>query len=197
MKRFISVLWVTLLPLPAIGSGPASSQPSRTSVANDVYADSASWIAAHFEPGRASWLTSGYSKAFDGARSHIWWATGNFAQFTDFSYIVSPSAIPPPIADVGFESLFPHPKDQLKIENFRISLESADPKHGPPSWVGSFIYLDGRFRWLGGTYRFWAEGLNALRGPMSLPPAATVRSASACQPREAVRFQSTRIGPFL
>jgi len=44
-----------------------------------------------------------------------------------------------------------------------------DPKLGPPSWVSSFIYLDGRFRMIGGTYPFWAEGLNASRGPMSLP----------------------------
>ena len=134
--------------------------------------NSASWFIAHFESNRASKLAGNYTGAFTGIRSHIWWATGNFAQFTDFSYAVSPSDLPPPIADTGFESFLPRPTDQLRIENFRISSTSSDPNHGPPSWVSSFIYLDGRFRWVGGTYPFWAEGLNALRGPMSLPPAA-------------------------
>lgn len=132
----------------------------------------ASWFVAHFESHSASQLAADYVGAFAGVRSHIWWATGNFALFTDFSYAVSPSEIPPPIADIGFESFLPRPTDQLRIENFRISSASSDPKHGPPSWVSSFIYLDGRFRWVGGTYPFWAEGLNALRGPMSLPPAS-------------------------
>jgi hypothetical protein len=133
--------------------------------------DSTSWFTAHFEASLASRLTTDYADAFAGAKSHIWWATGNFAQFDDFSYIVNPSGLPGPISDVGFESLLPRPTDQLKIENFRISSASSDPKHGPPSWVSSFVYLNGRFRWIGGTYPFWAEGLSALRGPMSLPPA--------------------------
>jgi hypothetical protein len=133
--------------------------------------NTASWFPAHFEPNTASQLSAAYSGAFAGARSHIWWATGNFAQFADFSYLVAPSELPPPIADTGFESLLPRPTDPPKIENFRISSTSSDPTHGPPSWVNSFIYLDGRFRWIGGTYPFWDEGLTALRGPMSLPPA--------------------------
>jgi hypothetical protein len=133
--------------------------------------NTASWFPAHFEPSTASQLAVAYSGAFAGARSHIWWATGTFAQFADFSYLVSPSDLPRPVADTGFESLLPRPTDPPKIENFRISSASSDPTHGPPSWVSSFIYLDGRFRWIGGTYPFWDEGLTALRGPMSLPPA--------------------------
>jgi hypothetical protein len=133
--------------------------------------NTASWFPAHFEPNTASQLSAAYSGAFAGARSHIWWATGTFAQFADFSYLVSPSDLPLPIADTGFESLLPRPTYPPKIENFRISSASSDPTHGPPSWVSSFIYLEGRFRWIGGTYPFWAEGLTALRGPMSLPPA--------------------------
>jgi hypothetical protein len=133
--------------------------------------NSASWFPAHFEPQLASQLAADYIGAFAGSRSHIWWATGDFAQFTDFSYLVSPSELPQPIGEAGFESFLPRPTDLLRIENFRIGSASSDPKHGPPSWVSSFVYLDGRFRWIGGTYPFWAEGLSALRGPMSLPPA--------------------------
>jgi hypothetical protein len=133
--------------------------------------DSASWFLAHFEPPLASQLAADYAGAFAGIRSHIWWATGNFAQFNDFSYLVSSSELPQPIADTGFESFLPRPTDRLRIENFRIGSASSDPTHGPPSWVSSFVYLDGRFRWIGGTYPFWAEGLSALRGPMSLAPA--------------------------
>ena len=40
----------------------------------------------------------------------------------------------------------------------------------PPSWVSSFVYVDGHFRVIGGTYPFWAEKLTPTRGPMALPP---------------------------
>jgi hypothetical protein len=152
--------------------------------------DSTSWFTVHFEPSLASQLTADYAEAFAGARSHIWWATGNFAQFDDFSYFVNPSELPGPISDVGFESLLPRPTDQLKIENFRISSASSDSKHGPPSWVSSFIYLGDRFRWVGGTYPFWAEGLSALRGPMSLPP-ATLRGRTV----QAIAFRNDQKTP--
>lgn len=37
---------------------------------------STSRVAAHFDPGCASQLGAEYTKAFEGLRSHIWWATG-------------------------------------------------------------------------------------------------------------------------
>ena len=58
----------------------------------------------------------------------------------------------------------------MEIRNFRFTSNITDPKLGKQSWVTCFIYLDGRFRMIGGTYPFWAESLNAKRGPMSVAP---------------------------
>jgi len=55
------------------------------------------------------------------------------------------------------------------VENFRYG-----PGHPEDnierSWVNSFVYIDGRFRYVGGTYPFWWEELQGLRStPMGTP----------------------------
>ncbi|HYL63312.1 MAG TPA: hypothetical protein VE077_11900 [Candidatus Methylomirabilis sp.] len=152
----------------------------------------APWFGSHFDPALAPKLADDYAKAFDGMRSHIWWATGTFSKFPDFSYAVQSSAVPAPIADEGFESLLPRPMTPIQIENFRISSTSSDSSHGPPSWVSSFVYAEGRFRWVGGTYPFWAEGLNALRGPMSLAP-TSINGRTV----QAIAFRNDKKGPAI
>jgi hypothetical protein len=129
------------------------------------------WCAAHFDPRFAAQLPQDYAKVLSAFQSHVSWIAANFAKFDDFGLKVQPLDNPPPLADSGFESLLPRPVDALKIENYRFTSTSSDPKHGPPSWVSSFVYIDGHFRFVGGTYPFWTEGLNGLRGPMSIPPA--------------------------
>jgi len=129
------------------------------------------WFAAHFDPRFVAQLPGDYAKALSAYQSHILWVALNFGKFSDFGLNVQPLENPRPLADSGFESLLPRPIVALKFENFRFTSTSSDPKHGPPSWVSSFVYVDGRFRFVGGTYPFWTEGLAALRGPMSIPPA--------------------------
>jgi len=129
------------------------------------------WFAAHFDQRFVAQLSVDYAKALSAYQSHILWVATNFAKFSDFGLKVQALDNPKPLADSGFESLLPRPVDALKFENFRFTSTSSDPKHGPPSWVSAFVYVDGRFRFVGGTYPFWAEGLTALRGPMSIPPA--------------------------
>ena len=129
------------------------------------------WFSVHFDPRFKLQLLQDYAKALATHQSHVTWVAENFAKFNDFGLEVQPSETPQPLADVGFESLLPRPVAALKIENYRLSSTSSDTKHGPPSWVNSFVYVDGRFRFIGGTYPFWVEGLNGLRGPMSIPPA--------------------------
>jgi len=129
------------------------------------------WFGTHFDPRFQVQLPGDYAKALSAYQSHISWVAVNFAKFNDFALKVQPSEIPKPLADSGFESLLPRPVDVVKIENYRFTSTASDPKHGPPSFVSSFVYIDGRFRFVGGTYPFWVEGLNGLRGPMSIPPA--------------------------
>lgn len=73
--------------------------------------------------------------------------------------------MPKPLNETGFEALLPRPDGGVKVENYRISPTLSKP----PSWVSSFMYIDGRFRFVGGTYPFWNEGLTPLRGPMAIP----------------------------
>jgi hypothetical protein len=129
------------------------------------------WFAARFDPRFAAQLPQDYAKSLSAYQSHISWVATNFQKFSDFGLKVEPLENPKPLADSGFESLLPKPIEGLKVENYRFTSTSSDPKHGPPSWVSSFVYVDGRLRFVGGTYPFWAEGLTALRGPMSIPPA--------------------------
>lgn len=148
------------------------------------------WLAAHFDPRFAAQLPQDYATALSNYQAHITWVGENFAKFNDFGLRVESLENPKPVADSGFESLLPRPVDPLKIENYRFTSTSSDPKHGPPSWVSSFIYIDGRFRFVGGTYPFWAEGLTALRGPMSIPR-ATIHGRTV----QGIAFRKDEKGP--
>jgi len=128
------------------------------------------WIATQFDTSYVTQEQTLYQQAFEKFRSHVWWVMGNFEKYPNFSLKVEESQIAPALSDIGFESLVPRPKQLVKIQNYRFTSTVNDPAHGTPSWVTSFIYLEGRFRMIGGTYPFWAEGLNATRGPMALPP---------------------------
>jgi len=132
--------------------------------------DANGWIAAHFPAERVPQEQQSYRQALEKFQSHVWWVTGNFGKYPEFVLKVEESQNARPLSDIGFEGLVPRPKDAVKVENYRFVSTVTDPKLGNPSWVSSFVYLDGRFRMIGGTYPFWAEGLNATRGPMSVPP---------------------------
>lgn len=132
--------------------------------------DANGWVAAHFPAASIAQEQQDYQQALGKFQSHVWWVTGNFAKYSEFALKVEDSQNAKPLSEIGFEGLTPRPKDALKVETYRFISTVNDAKLGNPSWVSSFIYLDGRFRMIGGTYPFWAEELNATRGPMSLPP---------------------------
>jgi hypothetical protein len=155
-----------------------------------VIPDAKGWIAAHFDEKDVAQESAAYEEGLKKFQSHVWWVMGNFGKNPAFALKVEDSAVARSLSDVGFESLVPRPKDEVKIETFRFSSNVPDPKLGSQSWVSSFIYLDGRFRMIGGTYPFWAEGLNATRGPMSLPP-ADVRGRTV----QAAAFRNDAKGP--
>jgi hypothetical protein len=123
------------------------------------------WFAAHFPDYGVDELQRDYELAFAGYRSHVWWVMGNFAKDPSFGVRAEVSELPNSLAETGFEALLPKPDREVTVENYRISPLSPQP----PSWVSSFIYIDGRFRFVGGTYPFWNERLTPLRGPMAIP----------------------------
>ena len=123
------------------------------------------WLGAHFPAYALDRMQKDYERAFAGYRSHVWWVMGNFAKDSGFGLKVESSETPKPLDAAGFEALLPRPDGAIQVENYRISPSTSKP----PSWVSSFVYIDGRFRFVGGTYPFWNEQLTPLRGPMAIP----------------------------
>jgi hypothetical protein len=123
------------------------------------------WLAAHFPAYAVDELQKDYEHSFAGYRSHVLWVMGTFAKKPAFGVRVAVSDMPKPLNETGFEALLPRPDGGVKVENYRISPTQSKP----PSWVSSFVYIDGRFRLVGGTYPFWNEKLTPLRGPMAIP----------------------------
>ncbi len=135
----------------------ATAQGSLESLA---IPDADKWFVSHLDQRFAKELPADYKIALSKFQSHISWVAANFSKFEDFGLTVEALDNPTSLSDIGFESLLPRPLDGVKIENFRFTSTSSDPKHGPPHWVSGFVYVDGLFRWIGGTYPFWDEGLD-------------------------------------
>jgi hypothetical protein len=123
------------------------------------------WLSAHFPAYSVDQLQQDYAKAFSGYRSHVWWVMGNFAKGADWKLKVEGGGPPAPLSELGFEALLPKPDANVKVEVYRLSPSSPTP----PSWVSSFVYINGRFRFVGGTYPFWNEKLTSTHGPMAIP----------------------------
>jgi hypothetical protein len=131
--------------------------------------DAKGWISTNFAAADIAKEQMAYQDALKKFQSHVWWVTGNLGKNPAFALKVEDSEVARSLSNAGFEAFISRPHEPVQIENFRFTSTVNDPQLGQPSWVSSFIYLDGRFRMLGGTYPFWAEGLNGTRGPMSLP----------------------------
>jgi len=123
------------------------------------------WMAAHFDAEDREPQEELYLQAFSRYITYLTSVMG-FGKSPEFALKVEESQLGLPLAEEGFEGLIPRPKDKVKVENFRFTSTTGQP----PSWVTSFIYLDGQFHMIGGTYPYWAEVRNAAHGPMTLPP---------------------------
>lgn len=153
----------------AITAAARSHDETAFSVALDSLGipNQADWLVANFDSHFLPQLSGEYGKALKRYQEHVSWVMVNFAKFDDFA--VNTQGLEPPAPLDVPAGKFVAPVTAVKVENFRLSSASTDTQHGPPSWVSSFIYLDGKFRYVGGTYTFWDEGLDGARGPASLP----------------------------
>jgi hypothetical protein len=132
--------------------------------------DSNAWIRANFAQPQIEQLAQDYAKVRDGHLGHISWVLGHFVDSPSFAIRVEMSEMPTPLMDVGFESAIPRPLQPMSLQNYRFTATNASG-YPTPSWVSSYIYVDGHFRVVGGTHPFWAESLTPTRGPMNIPPA--------------------------
>lgn len=154
--------------------------------------DANNWIAAHFSPVDIAKLQRDYPLFLAGFQRHLFWVVDNAAHMPGWEMTVKPSEFPSPPATTGPESEIPVPTAPVSVENFRYG-----PIHPEDnlerSWVNSFIYIEGRFRYVGGTYPFWSEGLQQIRrpqagpltGPISVRAARVLHKVSPDYPKKA------------
>ncbi len=131
------------------------------------------WIASHFFPADVAKLQRDYPLSMAGFQRHLTWVVENASHLPGWDMTVTPSELPKPPAAIGKESVVPVPADPVNVENFRYGPAHSEDntKH---SWVNSFVYMDGRFRYAGGTYPFWAEELQGIRGYQASPSTGPV-----------------------
>jgi TonB family protein len=136
----------------------------------------AAWIEANFASANVAKLTEDYPKVRDGHLAHLSSVLGHNVDTPGFSIKVEPSRTPAPPSDTATDSSLPLPVHPVAVQNFRLT-PVADSGTMPPSWVSSFVYVDDRFRIVGGTYSFWVEELQRMLQPTRVRFGGTVQSA--------------------
>jgi TonB family protein len=127
-----------------------------------------SWFKANFAQEHLAQLTQDYPKVRDGHLGQMSRVIVQNQDAPNFHIQVAQSEVPPPPSDNGPESPLPLPVHPVGVQNFRLT-PIADFGSVPPSWVSSFVYADGHFRVVGGTYPFWSEQLQSLPSPPTGP----------------------------
>lgn len=143
----------------------------RAAVSAFAIPSASDWIAARFLPSDISRLQRDYPLSLEGFQRHLSWVAENAVHLPGWNITAKPSELPGPPAPVGKESVVPVPTENVSVENFRYGPAAPEDKI-ERSWVNSFLYIDGRFRYAGGTYPFWSEELQNLRAT----PAGTMES---------------------
>jgi hypothetical protein len=113
------------------------------------------WFSDSFGSRTGKALVPGYESSFAKFKSHVSWVSGNWSKEPDAGLVVEDSAVPAPPGSVAGEAMLPVPLVPLRIENFRFTVTVK----GRPveSWVFSFVFVDGAYRIVGGTFPFWWE----------------------------------------
>jgi hypothetical protein len=119
--------------------------------------DPDNWLSAAFGSQTGKALVPGYEASLTKFKSHISWVSGNWVRAPDAGLVVETAAVPAPPTNVGEEATLPALLVPLRIENFRFTVSVK----GRPmdSWVFSFVFTDGAYRIVGGTFPFWSESL--------------------------------------
>lgn len=129
--------------------------------------DPAAWLAQTFGAKKGASLVQPYNTSLGKFKSHISFVSENWAVLPRAALAVETSQQPFPVEGSGDVAGPPRPLALLRIENFRFTVmgEGRDPT----SWVFSFVYLDGKFRIVGGTCTFWDEPVRIALSQGALP----------------------------
>lgn len=136
--------------------------------------DADAWFAQVFGADKAKQLPEDYKSSLSGFQSHMKWISGNWAGKPGVTVKIETSELPVSPKSGGDEAALPSPIAAIKIKNFRFDVAAGGDS--APSWVNSFVYRDGAFRSVGGTYPIWHERLQGIRARAAQ---ATVRQVVA------------------
>lgn len=119
--------------------------------------DPDNWLSNAFGSQTGKALVPGYQASLAKFKSHISWVSGNWVKAPDAGLMVETSAVPAPPTKVGEEATLPALLVPLRIENFKFTVTVKG--HPMDCWVFSFVFADGAYRIVGGTFPFWWETL--------------------------------------
>jgi TonB family protein len=148
------------------------------------------WITSHFSPADVPKLQRNYRESFAVFERHLFSVVENSAQLSPAGMAVKPWAAPLQASESGPEQGQPSPLQPIAVEYFGYGPVHS-VKGTPSSWVNSFVYVDGMFRFVGSTYPFWWEDLQRLRRPqrqvdsLGVQPARLVHRVSPEYPKKA------------
>ncbi|MGB0002985.1 MAG: energy transducer TonB [Candidatus Acidiferrales bacterium] len=153
---------VTVLPFSGIPLDdiPSTAQKFAAQLDSFAIAEPQIWLEKTFGNTTGASLVPEYQTSLEKFKSHISWVSGNWSNAPDAALAVEVSQLPNPPVSAEEEATLPKPDAAVQIENFRFTIKADKVVE---SWVFSFVYLDGRFRIVGGTYPFWHEVLQWLR----------------------------------
>jgi TonB family protein len=141
-----------------------------------VIPDSDQWIANHFPPANVPKLQRSYRESFAVFERHLYSVIEDSAQLSSGGMTAKSWGVPLPPNQSEVEQGIPSPFQSIPVECFGYG--ALHPKLGvKSSWVSSFVYMEGMFRYVGGSYPFWWEELKRLRLPQSQAEQYGVQSA--------------------
>jgi TonB family protein len=152
--------------------------------------DSKAWLTQTFGAEKAAELLPAYQTGFEKFEGHMTRVSKYWAKSPTSYLIVEPSPPPNPLNDSD-EAPLTKTLVPLRIENFRFMVKTG--QEDPSDWVFSFVYLDGRFRGVGGTYPFWDENWLHARDAKALE---NMRAGSNVPGFEGVAVDSSEAGPL-
>jgi len=118
------------------------------------------WLTQTFGAKTGGKLVADYEASLRKFKEHITNMSGYWAKSPTSYLLVENSLVPkPPGGDE--ESKPPLPIAPLSIENFQFNVKTGQVD--PADWVFSFVYMDGAFRLVGGTFAFWDDDWSTLR----------------------------------
>jgi len=133
------------------------------------------WLTQTFGQESGGELVTDYETSLSEFKEHIKIVSG-FWQGSATSYLQVESSLVPKPPEGDEVSKPPRPIVALKIENFQFHVRTGELD--PGDWVFSFVYMDGAFRIVGGTFAFWDDKWNRQRDELAKQRLQTAREVN-------------------